>query len=157
MPISSITANTLQDYVNSKAVAYSQKSIREHLNLMRQLFDSAVEDHLMDRNPCSSSKLQVIGKGSRKVMAYTEEEFSEFERLLTCLESTKKLFLGLSLYMGMRQGELFALQWQDIDFDSGLIHVTKAVGLHRIKDASRNQRLRTAYAISSSFASLLTF
>jgi len=32
-------------------------------------------------------------------------------------------FLRLALYTGMRRGELFKLQWQDIDFERGFIHI----------------------------------
>lgn len=127
MPIASITVNTLQDYINLKAATLSQKSIREHINLLRQIFAAAIEDELMDRNPCLSSRLQIIGSKSTKVMAYTEEEFAELEHLLTFLNGTDKLFLALSLYTGMRQGELFALQWEDVDLAQNLIRVTKAV------------------------------
>ena len=127
MPIASITVNDLQDYVNLKAATLSQKSIREHINLLRQIFAAAIEDELVDRNPCLSSRLQIIGSKSIKVMAYTEEEFAELEHLLPFLDGTNKLFLALSLYTGMRQGELFALQWEDIDLTQNLIHVTKAV------------------------------
>lgn len=127
MPIASITVNNLQDYVNLKAATLSQKSIREHINLLRQIFAAAIEDELMDRNPCLSSRLQIIGSKSTKVMAYTEEEFAELEHLLTFLNGTDKLFLALSLYTGMRQGELFALQWEDVDLAQNLIRVTKAV------------------------------
>ena len=32
-------------------------------------------------------------------------------------------FLRLVLFTGMRRGELFKLQWQDVDFDRGFIHI----------------------------------
>ncbi len=32
-------------------------------------------------------------------------------------------FLRLALFTGMRRGELFKLQWQDVDFERGFIHI----------------------------------
>jgi len=32
-------------------------------------------------------------------------------------------FMRMALFTGMRRGELFKLQWQDIDFDRGFIHI----------------------------------
>jgi integrase len=32
-------------------------------------------------------------------------------------------FMKLALFTGMRRGELFRLQWQDLDFDRGFIHI----------------------------------
>ena len=40
---------------------------------------------------------------------------------------TDRLYLGLSMYTGLRQGEIIALRWEDIDFDLGFIHVRHAI------------------------------
>jgi integrase len=37
-------------------------------------------------------------------------------------------FLRLVLYTGMRRGELFRLQWRNLDFDRGFIHIMGAKG-----------------------------
>jgi integrase len=37
-------------------------------------------------------------------------------------------FLRMALFTGMRRGELFKLQWQDIDFDRNFIHIRRPKG-----------------------------
>ncbi|MGO9578853.1 MAG: tyrosine-type recombinase/integrase [Desulfobaccales bacterium] len=37
-------------------------------------------------------------------------------------------FMKMALFTGMRRGELFKLQWQDIDFDRGFIHIRDPKG-----------------------------
>lgn len=37
-------------------------------------------------------------------------------------------FMKMALFTGMRRGELFKLQWQDIDLDRGLIHIRDPKG-----------------------------
>ena len=37
-------------------------------------------------------------------------------------------FMKMVLFTGMRRGELFKLQWQDIDFDRGFIHIRDPKG-----------------------------
>jgi integrase len=37
---------------------------------------------------------------------------------------------ALALYSGLRRGELWALRWEDIDFEAGVIHVTRAWNVH---------------------------
>lgn len=127
IPVSRITPNLLQKYINLKSEKYTTKTISEHLNLLRPIFDAAVEDGILAFNPCNSPRLKMVGRKSTKIAAYTEEEFKELENLLPNLQGTSKLFLALSLYTGMRQGEMFALQWEDIDLEHVCIRVNKAV------------------------------
>lgn len=125
--LSEITPNKLQAYINLKSKQYTAKTISEHINLLRPILDAAVEDGFIALNPCNSQRIKLIGRKSEKVTAYTEDEFRELERLLQYLDGTSKLFLALSLYTGMRQGEMFALQWTDIDLLHSCISVTKSV------------------------------
>ena len=37
-------------------------------------------------------------------------------------------FMKMALFTGMRRGELFKLQWQDVDFDRGFIHIRDPKG-----------------------------
>ena len=127
MPIDRISSDDIQRYINEKSSSYAQKTIKEHINLLRPIFASAIEDGIIAKNPCLSTRLKVVGQKSQKVLAYTEEEFKQFENLLTRMPDTCKLFLALSLYTGMRQGELFGLRWENIDLNTKLIHVKQSV------------------------------
>ena len=113
--------------INSKSQSLSAKTIREHLDFLSQILDSEVEDRYMDRNPCLSKRLKIVGKRSVLVEAYEDDEFKELEHLLDCLQGSERLCLALSLYTGMRQGELFALNWENIDLDNDLISVKASV------------------------------
>jgi integrase len=51
----------------------------------------------------------------------------QLANLLTALDSEPDIiaanFMRLALVTGMRRGELFKLQWDDLDFDKGFIHI----------------------------------
>ena len=126
-PISEITPNLIQHYINEKSKKYTIKTITETLNLLRPILDAAVEDGIINHNPCTSQRISVTGKKGNKVLAYSESEFKELESLLNHLTGIPKLFLGLSLYTGLRQGEMFALQWTDVDWENDLISINKSV------------------------------
>jgi len=150
LPLSDMTPNKLQSYINLKSKTYTTKTISEHLNLLRPILDAAVEDGLIRTNPCYSQRIKLIGRKSEKVLAYTEEEFQQLEALIPRLNGTAKLFLALSLYTGMRQGEMFALLWSDVDLEHSCIDVNKAVewpGRNKgeIKEPKTENGYRTIY------------
>ena len=127
MQISDISPNTIQKYINSKSETLTIKTIGEHLILLRPILDAAVEDGIIRFNPCNSRRINLVGQKSKKVTAYTEDEFKLLEDQLSNITGVSKLLLALSLYTGMRQGELFALQWIDVDLEHSCITINKSV------------------------------
>ena len=126
-PINTISIDDVQRYINERAPVLASKTIKEHLNLLSPIFDAAIEDGLIVKNPCTSKRIRIIGQKSKKVLAYTEEEYKQLESLLFFLDGSAQIFLALSLYTGMRQGEQFALRWESIDLDTKKLRVTQAV------------------------------
>jgi len=59
----------------------------------------------------------------------------------------KKLGVMLALYTGIRLGELCALTWGDIDFETGTLKITKT--LQRIKDMKADSEKKTKMVIDS--------
>jgi integrase len=56
----------------------------------------------------------------------------QLEALLKAIGSDPNLqaanFMKMALFTGMRRGELFKLQWQDVDFHQGFIHIRSPKG-----------------------------
>ena len=57
----------------------------------------------------------------------------------------KRLGVLLAFYAGVRLGELCALQWSDIDFSTGILHISKT--LQRIKDTDPTSARKTKMVI----------
>ena len=74
----------------------------------------------------------------------------EQEKLLSHVKATldhKKLGVLIAFYAGVRLGELCALQWSDIDFSTGILHITKT--LQRIKDTDPTSARKTKMVIAT--------
>lgn len=126
--IGKITREDVQSYINSKATELCKKTIQEHIIFLRTVFDEAVDDGLIARNPFKSSCLKVKGKPSEKRKRFSDEEFDVLEHnILPILKEQEQLYIGLVMYTGMRRGEIAALQWQDIDLEDGYIHIHQSV------------------------------
>ena len=74
----------------------------------------------------------------------------EQEKLLTHVKATldhKKLGVLIAFYAGARLGELCALQWSDINFGTGILHISKT--LQRIKDTDPTSARKTKMVIDT--------
>lgn len=128
MSVDAVTVDTMQMYINEKSQLLAAATIKKHIDFLSMVFDSALEDDIIQKNPFKSSRITVHGKDSEPVLAYTEDEFKTFEeKVLHNLTGSTLLFVAFTLYTGMRLGEICALTWEDVDLENGVIRVSKSV------------------------------
>ena len=108
-------------YKSLAAEHFTQKTIANHRIILNQIFNYAIVSGDILYNPVTAVKLPRAEKGtSRPPASQTDEQ--------KILESAHPwLFPVVALLTGLRKGEILALQWQDIDFESNTIAVTKSV------------------------------
>jgi integrase len=121
--IRSITREDVYSVVYEKFDAkLSPNARRTLLKQIRRIFQMAVEEGFLDRNPTAGIRVNVP-EVEQDVL--TNEEVKTF---LQAAKDTNHRFYPIwvmALGTGMRSGELFALNWSDIDLDAKLISVTK--------------------------------
>jgi integrase len=87
---------------------------------LRTAFGLAVESGYMSRNPATrkiSPKLSKV-----KIRPYDEDEIRKLIKVALTRFGGVRWIIALAL--GLRQGELLALHWSDVDLDRGLLTVT---------------------------------
>ena len=89
----------------------------------RAALDQAVQENLIRTNPAVGCKLPP--KRSREMQVLSHQELQRF-LIQAKADGYFELFL-LDLSTGLRRGELLALQWSDLDLDTGTLSVTKQV------------------------------
>ncbi|MBC1358312.1 tyrosine-type recombinase/integrase [Listeria booriae] len=103
----------------------SSNSINKHMILLKKLFDVAIDDNLIVRNPCIGiKKLKVV---KQKMKFWTTSEFKRFISAIDEKDFVDIVFFTTAYLTGMRAGEMLALQWEDIDFGRNEIHVSKTM------------------------------
>jgi integrase len=101
-------------------------TVKNVLELLRRLVNFAAKKHL-----CSAPSFIIE---MPKVNNLKTEDLNpeQLTALLEAIEQDPNLqaanFMKMALFTGMRRGELFRLQWQDVDFDRGFIHLRNPKG-----------------------------
>ncbi len=121
------------------------------LKIVKRVLQMAVDHGKLDRNPCNGMMVKVP-ETEKKVL--TNQEVGIF---LTEAKATNHRFYSVwvvALFTGMRSGELYALKWTDVDFDSGTISVSKAWNSKNGFTSTKNQKTRVV-PISGELSSFL--
>lgn len=106
--------------------------VHKHFKLLNTMLNKAVEWKYLLRNPINDIPRSEWPKPSYKHHpVWQDDDLSKFISALEALPDTAinvkhKAMFYLSLQTGLRQGEMCALQWRDIDWQSGSINVDKS-------------------------------
>lgn len=119
--LSNIHIQKFYNQLSAEANPLSPKSIQNIHGILHKALDQAVAAKLISSNPADRVKLP---KGTKaKLRPLMDDEVAQF---LAAAKGDRfeRLFI-LALFSGMRQSELLALEWTDIDFDEGTILVRR--------------------------------
>lgn len=105
----------------------SGKTILEHHRLLRAMLHKAVYWQLIVTNPAERVQPPKARKPKRR--SYDDEQTKILLENLELLpnEDTKyKVAIILTVFTGVRLGELMGLEWQDVDFKNGIISINRS-------------------------------
>lgn len=93
--------------------------------VLKQVFDLAIEDDLLKKNPAASKRLSV-GTKEEKREPLTENQIASILAELHVLAIKDQLLVLIPLYAGTRRGETLGLQWKHVDFENDTITIEQA-------------------------------
>ena len=121
--LNKITKANVYDVIFTQCAVQTQFTRRNILKMVKRIFQLAVEEGVLDRNPCTGISVRVT-EVVQKVL--TTAEVDIFLREASRAYHRFYPVWAMALMTGMRSGELFALKWTDIDFDGRTISVSKS-------------------------------
>ena len=112
----------------------SSKTVVHHLIFISDVFNYAIRMDMLTDNPC---RRVIPPKAKTAERAYyTLEEVEKLFELLRGEPLKYQGFFNLAIYSGFRRSEMLGLEWHDINFETGVIHIqrtsnyTKAKGIY---------------------------
>ena len=123
MYIKDIKAKDINSFV-STIITLSQKSVRNHLSIVKQILDYGVLVGEIESNPAIYVKIPK-GLSKTKRQMISKEQIELINNNIDY--PVFGMFAYFLLYTGCRRGEALALKWSDIDFKNNIINIDKSV------------------------------
>lgn len=121
MPIANITPPVIRAW-HAKALRGNggKTSISQSYRLMRSVFNVAVQDGAILRNPC-----QIPGAGAQRSPERSIATPAQVAQLVKATTPRFRAAVVLAAWCGLRRGEVYALRTSDVDLDAGVVRVTR--------------------------------
>lgn len=125
IPVNKIDEHTIEAFAKNLTVkGYSAKTIKITLSVLESVFLYFKID--------VSFKRIIPKKGQKEIHILSSNDRLKLEKYLLYGQDAYKIGILLSLYTGIRIGELCALKWEDIDLNAGTVKINAT--LQRIQD-----------------------
>lgn len=146
--ISDITQINIQDATTQlyDVEHYNIRSVKEALSILRECFEIAIINKLVQANPCIGVTIHEGNEmpKERRVLSHWEQD--------VFLNEVKDSYYNepycILLITGMRIGEFSGLQWNDIDFDKKVIRIQRSM-MTAYQDGKKIMELTTPKTANS--------
>lgn len=130
--LADITAFTVEKWKRERIAAPAKRgtgatphprsagTVNHELASLSRIFSLAIEQGLLEKNPVRTVK-RLRHDGRRERVCSIEEE----QLLRTWLPAALLPIFILAINTGMRCGEITSLEWPDVDFERGTIHIRR--------------------------------
>jgi integrase len=124
-PLGSFQPGHIREWLSKLESAVPASSYRRVIfSSVYAVLSAAVDDGHLTKNPCQARSVRPPASGKGRVVPWTAERvFAVRSALPECYQAMVDLGAGC----GLRQGEIFGLPVDEIDFGSGWLHVAYQV------------------------------
>ena len=120
-----LSITVLQQFVNTKMYqGYASATIHGMISLLKLSLVKAVELNIVDKE--YSHYLNRPKQQLKRVECFSIYEQRKLENFIVFIDKPKYFGVLLTLYTGLRLGELLALEWSDLDMKKCVIKVSKS-------------------------------
>ena len=135
-PMNAVKVDTIQQFFNWMATAgergrkknLNKSSIERVRGLTSRIFRIAIEMGYLQDSPFKTTLLRINAEEGGHHNALDDDLIGEIEKNIPLLENEEeRLFMTLTVFMGLRPEEVYGLQWQDLHLDQNYGQVKRVV------------------------------
>lgn len=129
--------NKLRKGIKGKELSYN--SMYDYYKTINAMFNQAIKWEFLDKNPNLKAH-----KPKKEIIERKFYDMNQVNELLSCLENEcikYRALITLALDSGARRGEISALRWNDIDFETGALKIDNSLKV--VKGVVDEKRAKT--------------
>lgn len=124
VPINEIGTQAIERMLRGKQGTHKPTTLKTVLTVFRTILNTAVRWRYIERNPATDVRYDFSTDANTRQHITRDQEQALFDLEMKPWE--RNLY-RIAIETGMRQGELLALQWSDIDLERGVLFVTRSL------------------------------
>jgi len=148
--LNSIKPSDIALWQNKLLEKLQPRRVRQIRAVLNGIFEDAMRDEIIDKNPISRVKTPKIEK-----VEITPFTLDELTKIIAIAEDDLKAFVALGFFTGMRSGEIIGLRWEDIDFQRREISIKRTIKMGLISTPKTQSSIRTIDIIDQLYPYLL--
>ena len=130
----------VMDLIENGVGAYT---IRKAINVLKSILDRVVKAKLIPSNPITKD-IELPKHKKKETKAMDSKELEQFLQVAKDTKNKHYPFFYLLLNTGMRVGEAMALVWDDFNFETGEVTLSKTYdNKYGLKEGTKNGESRT--------------
>ncbi len=155
--LKSLTPAHVRGFYREKLdVGLASATVHKMHVVLHKALDQAVADSLIPRNPTDPVTVPRINR--EEINPLTAEEANRLIEAACSAGDRLEALYVLAVHAGLRQGELLALKWDDLDLEAGMLRVrrtlTNADGKYSMSEPKTKKSRRTVRLTSGAIAAL---
>ena len=117
-----ISSDEVQNCIEKMNRKYAAKTVQSNVDIFKAVCKMAYEDGIIAKNPCTDLKVPLVERHKPVLL-----DKDQLKLLYDNAPQDLKVPIAIAIDTGIRRGQILALSWKDIDFETHTILVNKNV------------------------------
>jgi integrase len=138
--LNDITVTEIKSFIILLCKDLNPKTVVNTLTPLRQIFQDAYFDGIIEDNPMLKIKNPKLIKP--EIYPFTKDEIGKILNYFESEYNNMYAFIAVMVFTGMRVGEVLAMKWKNFDFDKWTYHVKDNFSVSKLTSPKTEKSIR---------------